>query len=175
MSRSRVSSSIKSFITYPDGLIDTSDTIDVCWLGGDQAARARVKGQIDRALTEWLKHIGHEDPIYTQKSCTRSIKDFSVELRPGSGRAFVRNFDSVVLYSNSTYRTVLHEIGHVLGLADTYIEDVWTCKEGQPDSIMCNQSTLTQDDIDGIKKLNADEKRMNPSPNGCQVGVICDK
>lgn len=41
------------------------------------------------------------------------------------------------LNQGSSYNTILHELGHILGLGDTYVEVRWDCKKDFPNSIMC--------------------------------------
>jgi hypothetical protein len=63
----------------------------------------------------------------------------------------------MVLYTGNPYEIVLHEFGHVFQLGDTYVEGVWTCQLGEPDSVMCNNgttyNTLQPDDIAGIRTV----------------------
>ena len=67
------------------------------------------------------------------------------------------SFIKARIFNDHSYETILHEIGHVFGLNDTYDENAaFTCKWGQPRSVMCPvsgtpPSALFPDDIAGIQ------------------------
>jgi hypothetical protein len=50
---------------------------------------------------------------------------------------------------------ILHELGHAVGLYDTYNGRGGSCQQGQPDSVMCwaRYTELTEDDILGIQDV----------------------
>lgn len=63
--------------------------------------------------------------------------------------------------ANTTEGLILHELGHVFGLGDTYVLDSnesangTGCRKGHPDSVMCNMkrpfSELQEDDKQGLR------------------------
>ena len=58
------------------------------------------------------------------------------------------------LYPSSNFATIVHETGHAFGLDDTYVEGLWNCQPGQPESTMCLAFPyLTDDDRAGIKAV----------------------
>ncbi|MBP9706880.1 MAG: hypothetical protein KBD78_04500 [Oligoflexales bacterium] len=85
--------------------------------------------------------------------------DMQISYRDREGRAFTDALENhIYLYKNYKKSTLLHEIGHLFGLADTYVEGTWECKRGEAPSIMCNAnySVLQADDLAGIKNLYCD-------------------
>lgn len=73
----------------------------------------------------------------------------------------------VSLFQGDTFTTVLHEFGHVFGIGDTYIENVWTCQPGQENSVMCGEGRIPEqlqpDDIGAIQEIYC-----AAFPNDCQ-------
>ena len=66
---------------------------------------------------------------------------------------------------------MLHEIGHILGLGDAYVEKGYQTPEFQAPSAMNGQSAeLTEDDVDAIKHLWA--KMSGRTSAVCPVGYI---
>ncbi len=61
---------------------------------------------------------------------------------------------SIFLNKSSKYSTILHEMGHLFGLSDIYIEDVWTCKDGFSNSVMCNSAWAKPvlDDSEAVRR-----------------------
>lgn len=73
----------------------------------------------------------------------------------GEDREYARpNLASIYLNKSSSAITILHEMGHLFGLSDIYIEDVWTCQEGFSNSIMCNSGwgKPVLDDIEAVRR-----------------------
>lgn len=75
---------------------------------------------------------------------------------------FMSNTDNYVpavpfpTYTSSAFRLTAHELGHLLGLADTYSEPGYQQPIGQPAAIMNNLWALnnfTDDDLIGIRQL----------------------
>jgi hypothetical protein len=60
----------------------------------------------------------------------------------------------MILFNTNGLDTVLHELGHVFGLADTSAVG-GGCKPGQPNSVMCGSgtTTLAPDDMEGIRAV----------------------
>jgi hypothetical protein len=86
---------------------------------------------------------------------------------------FPSSSPSVFLELDNDDMVVLHEIGHALGLADTYLEHASGCKEGQPISKMCDSHAggfgLWEDDYNGILAA-ADRAFPGRSPEkNCQA------
>lgn len=106
------------------------------------------------ALAKWIKPLQSLDPeIIPSFSIDCRNPDYEIKVNSTSGRANASTVGKINLYQNSTFNTLSHEFGHVFAnLADTYIEGAWTCKPGQPVSVMCNAqfSDLKSDDINGV-------------------------
>ena len=142
---------------------------------GNQCLRIKVKGHYGynrstwtgysaRAVWTWLRPLRELGGRVT--ACIQWVnsgQDLEVEIRRGTGRAYYHpgyyvfpfgwRGPHIVMYEGTDgWRTTLHEFGHAFGLDDTYIEGVWTCKPGQPNSVMCNTAEeLLADDVRGIR------------------------
>lgn len=118
---------------------------------------------ISSAVYKWVEAV---QPIATTDlyhevdySCPRLVDgplwDILAVLHRGSGRAW--NYgDEIELYEDDPifFESLLHELGHSFGLADTYDEASGGCKPDQPHSVMCdaNLDTLQPDDIRGAQE-----------------------
>jgi hypothetical protein len=68
------------------------------------------------------------------------------------------------LFDDSTGPVVVHEFGHAFGLGDTYVEGGGgICKVFQPQSIMCSGTSITADDVNGMRQAfgNAEPLHFN--------------
>ncbi|WP_141732819.1 hypothetical protein [Oligoflexus tunisiensis] len=128
--------------------------------------RLKLEKEIRKAVFSWiepLKTVSHSMPrsigfVYpdfsrsepddgsaTQKCpATRDATIFYLGNLSGTvygdeDRAFANSEGKVIWLSHDSLRpgTILHEFGHIFGLADIYIEDAWTCRKDFPNSIMC--------------------------------------
>jgi hypothetical protein len=115
------------------------------------------------AVDSWVSAVQPitTTPLYNTVdfSCPRSIDgplwDILAVLHTGPGRAW--NYgDEIELYEDDPlfYESLLHELGHSFGLADTYDEATGGCKPGQPSAVMCdsNFQSLQPDDILGARE-----------------------
>lgn len=140
------------------------ESIRICVTGGSDAEFQRISASVERAFRDWispLQRFADKFPKTINASHNNCSGELMVNVDPATTRAFVRgsgaNNYTMHLNGNSNDATILHEMGHIMGLHDTYIEGVWTCQPGQPESMMCdynkNMKHLGLDDIAGIQKL----------------------
>lgn len=162
-------------------------SICVFGTGANESNRQWVSG----ALFDWLVHLrvfkSFVMPFFdvidgtSEADCRNKRADLIVEISRSNARAHVDRNGVVRLYTGAgnNYYVALHEAGHVLGLGDTYIEGVWSCKPGQPPSIMCNYNNQTSqfspDDVLGIQDLYCSryncERKPDPTTGYMEVGV----
>lgn len=118
--------------------------------------------EIKQQLLYWLEPMRELSKEVTD---TIEIKedaeqfDMQISYRDREGRAFTDALENhIYLYKGYKKSTLLHEMGHVFGLADTYVEGTWECKRGEAASVMCNDkyTVLQADDIAGVKNLYCD-------------------
>jgi hypothetical protein len=127
----------------------------------DQAMRQNIA----RAIREWT---GALDPASFPKNrpivrigCCGS---HTVIVNPAVTRSYALPEQKTIYlagqyinqFDPNSYRTILHEVGHLMGLADTYSEPGRQQPIGQPDSVMnyvYSHDQLQQDDIFGIRAL----------------------
>lgn len=104
--------------------------------------------------------------------------DVVIRYSNSNGRAYAmvgRVPVTIQLYADDGYEVLLHELGHAVGLGDTYLE-YGGCKPGQPDSVMCTGRTnqLMRDDIQGVEelfcRLHPTECRGNTGGGGVAAG-----
>jgi hypothetical protein len=110
---------------------------------------------VQKAIMKWVEAIA---PASSRTLITSNDvlfdchdEDYSVYVEEGDGRAHASN-SRLVIYEDDSFGTLLHEFGHAFWLKDTYVEGVWSCQPGQPNSLMCNQSSIKADDIHGIQE-----------------------
>jgi hypothetical protein len=131
--------------------------IKVCLTGSFGNKISDHKSNITRSIGKWLAPIKKIDPRVNGEVNFGygSNCDVFIEYSRATPRshAFIQPVPRLNLSYDLPEHVVLHEFGHAFGLLDTYIEDVWTCKKGQEDSVMCQGEkymTLQDDDIDGV-------------------------
>lgn len=164
--------------------------ISYCIQASD-ALISSFQSDIEGAAKEWLEVIREErypfvptivyrEKCYVTEDCSgqcpaHSVRNAQVVVRisPDPGRSYVKYPGNLMqLHADDDFAIILHEWGHVFGLADTYKPDPGLsgdCYEGQPNSIMCSAahfSTLQSDDIEGIR---------NVYNNWFQSASACDK
>lgn len=152
----------------------TKQNISVCLVnegGIDSSVIQRISNDIPMSIQEWVQPIQSfsssvstnvsVSTVATDTSC--GVYDLLVRVKGLQGRAYVQG-GVMHLFGSSEYGTVLHELGHIFGLADTYVEGQWRCERGQPSSAMCSHfetgGRLTSDDIEGIINRYCD---LNPA------------
>ena len=134
---------------------------------GSAEKKERYKKHIRNAVRSWLeplRSMPDGDAITNRvfvKDDTKGAsgsRDITVVFQNQTGRSKYNSFwEEITMFSDDhdNFLVYLHEFGHAFGLGDTYIEDVWTCKDGQYTfSVMCDHEEtpqLTADDIRGIK------------------------
>ena len=140
--------------------------VRVC-LTGDGMTSSNIptrRDQVRDAIMDWVAGIepSSDTPLMERTDIQFSCSGEHVRINwsDESGRANVeaKSGDVIVcnLFSGDGYDVVLHEFGHIFGMGDTYVEGVWTCHPGQPDSLMCTLKTfLAPDDIQGIQEIYA--------------------
>lgn len=117
----------------------------------------KYKHTVGDSYFKWIREIQKVDrDVLASISYNCTDPNYYVETHDTDGRAHATRGGLIRLYKNSDGATVTHELGHMfVGLADTYVEGVWTCKPGQPLSIMCSTqkvgNRLLQDDIIGLR------------------------
>lgn len=141
-------------------------TLRVCVQGtGINAGnRSTRESMIRTAIMKWVDAIrptstvGLINPADVVFTCPGTPVDVAVDwsaLPGATHRAYVAG-SGVTLFEGDSAAVVLHELGHVFGLSDTYVEGVWSCKPGQPDSVMCSTGfDLQPDDVRGIQEAYA--------------------
>lgn len=144
--------------------------IKFCIRGADTEENRRTA---TLAIKAWLAEIRYLDDTATDQavlSC--ESPDVTMNWKTYEGRASTstgQSTSSMTLYSNSQYRTVLHELGHSFGLGDTYFaeggerfeptaRDVSAEGNGdKPESVMklgrYGSAALYPDDIEGIQSI----------------------
>ena len=149
-------------------------TINVCLEGASPSTEEEWTQKIQKATLTWIEPI---------RKLSKSTLTEKVEVVPNSSNcdATVKIFPSVhaVTYTGSkptvhmaasgyfsNYNVLLHEFGHVFGLADTYQNgQSGNCQPGQPQAIMCNTAfkDMQADDIAGVSSVY---KRAFPNDEG---------
>jgi hypothetical protein len=184
-------------------VLETKDAFverELSWLRNQSIIEAatkrpvRVKLEHERPLTkQWvglfakgmntwfapLRELPGGADLTRQVVIVQKDEDIVLQIKPGDGRAYYSTGSMIAkqrieLYELNTYETLLHEIGHAVGLGDAYVEGIWTCKPGQPDSIMCHSdaSELRADDIRGVRfeycqrSKRCDENRFKDTYGG---------
>ncbi|MCG8554102.1 MAG: FG-GAP-like repeat-containing protein [Proteobacteria bacterium] len=138
-------------------------TVTICLYGSGMTRANRVgrEWMLRQAFDVWFRAAeGASTVPLTRRNDIRfrcRQQHLNVNWSNVDGRAFAlptRWPNEIYLYSRNGYATVLHEVGHVLSLGDTYWEGVWgDCQPGQLDSVMCGgYSTLQPDDVYGIRE-----------------------
>jgi hypothetical protein len=107
-----------------------ADSLAICL---DERTAPRKK-EVELALSLWLRPLQDLDrTLAPALRYTCATPDLTIETEPVLGRAWARiSYDHALihLYSDSYFRTLLHELGHAFGLVDRYKE------AGHPDSVM---------------------------------------
>lgn len=137
-------------------------TLRVCLTGTGvtESTRPGFETHIRNAIIAW---VDGARPASTAALITGSSVVFdctaphvTVDWSASTGRAHAGP-GGASLFAGDGYPTVLHEFGHVFGIGDTYVEGVWTCDPGQPNSVMCGNggipSTLQPDDLNAIREV----------------------
>ena len=113
-------------------------------------------------------------------------KLLTIEWRQIPGRSYALPYRIVLEFENldinSMRKLVLHEMGHQMGLGDTYYEVGYQTPVGQPEAIMNNlwwlaSPELTSDDVAGVKNVWDTIKRLkdvNQCPEGYVLGETGD-
>jgi len=127
----------------------------------DQAMRQNIA----RAIREWTSAL---DPATFPKNipivrigCCGS---HTVILNPAVSRSYALPEQKIIYlagqyinqFDPNSYKTILHEVGHLMGLADTYSEPGRQQPIGQPQSVMNYvyiHDRLQPDDVYGIRAL----------------------
>lgn len=115
----------------------------------------------EKGMNTWfepVRRLPGGDELAHRVMIVEKDEDIVLEVKTGTGRGYYKPGAAfmkqrIEIYDSGSYETLLHEIGHAMGLGDTYVEGVWSCKPGQPDSVMCHAdaSDLRADDIRGIR------------------------
>ncbi len=146
--------------TYLIARAQSSVTVCLQGSGMTTANRPTREGWFRTAIDAWVDGARGASSValITNANVTFSCSNQHVTVnwssssgRANAGKGFVN------LFSGDGYTTVLHELGHVFGIGDTYVEGVWTCHPGQQNSVMCGSgglfSTLQPDDINAISEV----------------------
>ncbi len=162
--------SLDALSSYLTAHVQRGSTIRMCVTGTGvtSANRASHEADIREAVSEWVSAMAPVSKVALISgdavTFTCNTPDYTVEYFDQAGRANA-TYQRIHMFRSDGYETLLHEFGHAFGLADTYIEDVWSCEGDQPDSLMCSgRGTLQPDDILGIQEVyctvfNTDCKR----------------
>lgn len=121
--------------------------------------------QIVQGLMVWQRELRKRDPdIVSSAVISCDDYDYEIQTYATPGRAHANRRGRIRLFRNTDFATIVHEFGHAFaGLGDTYVEGVWTCKPGQPMSIMCSTrygAKLFRDDINGLLKVYKDHATL---------------
>lgn len=126
----------------------------VCVRGSGDIAHAQVMTR--RGLEAWLVPLrARFENVATEVEFGCTDPDATVNIYPGSGRAYSSPRVVLGVYDQSALGTWIHEFGHAFAcLGDTYVNGTaaW-CQPGQPRSVMCYGLLLndvTADDIAGM-------------------------
>jgi hypothetical protein len=138
-------------------------TVNICLVGKvsqPDFERARIWSR--RGLLTWLRVAKSlDDTVLGNLAFDCDARHITFNLRNGRGTSFATP-GIVTVYMSRPYGTWSHEIGHAFtGLLDTYSSAAGSCREGQPQSLMCwgaygprsnpnVWSTLWADDIAGL-------------------------
>ena len=145
----------------------------------DGTHRSLRASHIEQAVLAWFQPVRK----YSQRvASTVNVNkggqsDVVIRYSPGNGRAYAMVNQvpvTIQLYADDGYEVLLHELGHAVGLGDTYLE-TGGCRPGQPDSVMCTgrSNQLMRDDITGVEELfcslHPNECRGNTGGGGGSV------
>jgi hypothetical protein len=125
------------------------------------------RDQVNKAILSWVRPlrevtrhnlVSNVEIIQSEQECRgQQALDAIVVFGDSVSRShtFPARRPRVYMDPNANYRTLLHEFGHGFGLGDTYVEGVWTCQRGQPNSVMCQLKfdDLQSDDIAGVRAI----------------------
>jgi len=174
------------FIVFGDAenylISQITTNIGVCLTGDGvtTTTRSGFETTIRNAIMAWVDAVRPTSTVALVDAdditFTCSGADVNVNWDKDAGRANAPR-GQVNLFGGDTFVTVMHEFGHIFALGDTYVEGVWTCQPGQPNSVMCGSggipSTLQADDINGIQEIfamafpDASTRRWSRSENWC--------
>lgn len=156
-------------------VLPNSSTIRVCLQGGFITAqnRATIETSTRNLYTEWRSPaqsvssaslMPASNIVFTCSTPDLTI-DWSSETTaggacvvgtPGCRRPHATGYRFIQLYRDNDNSMLRHELGHIFGLADTYVDGSGGgCQPGQPYSVMCNSawSTLQEDDMFGAQEV----------------------
>jgi hypothetical protein len=146
--------------------------IEVCLKTSQYNLRLKreAKKSIETSILNWLVPMRDIDSNVTKTIEFNCPGNMSVDLTNPVERAYTTTGWYPQIHINPNHGAmdyiIFHEMGHAFGLADTYEENDpnGSCKEGQPQSIMCTEvgKYLLADDIAGAKAVF---KRTHPNPN----------
>lgn len=128
----------------------------------NQAESEAIRAEIVAAITQWASAIDwpYKNPTVIWENSTRSYK---LIVNAYINRSYAEPTNGIIqlAYSQRDYRAtiILHEIGHLVGLADMYVE------VNQPPSIMNYLyyfTVLQPDDIIGARALYSHVKYGQP-------------
>lgn len=157
-------SELKYRVLGPSASLLAKQSATVCLVneaGVEASVTSRMRTDIQTSVQTWIRPLQdfttqipssiNVTEVAAENNC--GAHDLKVKIIGANGRAYVQS-GVVYLFGSSGYGTVLHELGHVFGLHDTYVEGIWRCERGQPTSVMCNHNdysdALSQDDVEGI-------------------------
>lgn len=173
-----------SLLTNPKLLeVLDKETVNVCLLHESQSAQKifEVSMDIEKSFHIWQENIADLTPFPKYKINIMPAKgsylpetsewffencaaesDIKVSLQhyisvgPDNQDREHANavYGTMFLNDRSDYAVVLHEMGHLFGLADVYVEDVWSCKSGFSNSVMCDHAWEKPvfDDIEAVRR-----------------------
>lgn len=178
------------FSSQPNYLMDrvaTGELITACLMGSnvDSGNFTNRKTRIANAMVKWAtaaRGAGISVPTFdandiffhTSATCMEQPDVHITWDAPADGHVVWHSngFIYVKLTGDVTEHDMLHEMGHVFGLHDTYWKDHEGCLPGQAPSVMCGRSvpggvgftSLQTDDINGVREIYC---VANPSATEC--------
>ncbi len=182
----------KGFSMNPNYLMDRiamEDTIIVCLTGSNVTSSNfnQRKQSIINAMMPWINaakgaavsppSFDSSDIYFHSGSTCHDQPDIDIIWNTGAGGHLVTQPNGYIRVELSQYPSthdLLHEMGHVFGLHDTYWQGHTGCLPGQPESVMCGRSvsngtgftTLQSDDIRGVQEIYC---VANPSASECNL------
>jgi hypothetical protein len=183
------------FSNNPNYLMDrlaTGSDITVCLRGTDITTSTfnNRKTRIVNAMMKWVsaaRNAAISPPpfdaskfIFHNSSTCRETPDVDITWNTTrdytDGYLLVDIFHGVIrvrLGAEVSEHDMLHEMGHVFGLHDTYWKDHEGCLPGQPVSVLCGRSVpggvgfleLQSDDINGVQEIYC---VANPTASECK-------
>ena len=129
-------------------------TIGVINKGVDVNRLQQVKAAIPYAITEWvnvMRQASVEPLIDLQDvEIVEGRQQITVLLSPNTGRAYTLGNGDITFYVNSGPRVLVHEIGHLLGLQDTYQEATQACLPGYS-GVMCDLGDISPQEVESAR------------------------